>query len=250
MRIVQITSLGKFGRWGNQCLQYAFARAYAEKHGAVLEIPDWIGRRVFDIPYHPISRKLQRCRCDVIPWGQTNIDLHGYFQNDVALRILSRAKLRAYLQLKPEWLSRFPKPRDYYVAAHVRRGDYASQFSTIFCLVSRQSYLNACDTFGLDKEKLLWVSEESQQPSDLESEGLGFLPDFLTLMQADVILRANSTFSWMAAALSNAKVFSPLVESLVGEQDVPFVEGNWPKFLDMKNNPGESSLHTNMVLKE
>jgi hypothetical protein len=60
--------------------------------------------------------------------------------------------------------------------------------------------------------------------------GLEFMRDFMDLYNADVLFRANSTFSWWAGTLGNAKVYSPIVDGLTGHQkDVKFVEGNWPR---------------------
>ena len=39
--------LGRFGRFGNQLLQYAFLRVYAELHGLDIETPRWIGQEIF-----------------------------------------------------------------------------------------------------------------------------------------------------------------------------------------------------------
>ena len=67
---------------------------------------------------------------------------------------------------------------------------------------------------------------------------LDYLPDLALMMRAQVLMRANSTFSWWAAALGTARVFSPDTskvnarDGLRGNdrfpQFVPFVEGNHP----------------------
>jgi hypothetical protein len=63
-------------------------------------------------------------------------------------------------------------------------------------------------------------------------------------MAADVVLRANSTFSWWAALLGRGRVFSPLVEDRIGDQTVEFVEGNWPRMCDTKNGSARlTDLH-------
>jgi hypothetical protein len=78
----------------------------------------------------------------------------------------------------------------------------------------------------------------------LDDRGLGFLTDFFSVMHADVVLRANSTFSWWAALLGRCRVFSPLVEDRTGYQTVEFVEGNWPRICDPKNcNTLVTDLH-------
>ncbi len=68
--------------------------------------------------------------------------------------------------------------------------------------------------------------------------GYEFLRDFFALYNADILFRANSTFSWWAATLGNAQneVYSPVVEGLVGYQNqVKFVKGNWPRCVSMNS---------------
>jgi hypothetical protein len=223
------------GRFGNQLFQYAVARKYAELHGARLETPDWVGRRLFDLDDPPISRPLSQMAMNHLPWGRVDIDLFGYFQFQEAVERLSVNELRRWFAFRSEWLSRFERPKPYYIAANLRRGDYL-EFDRYFAIVTKQSYVSACEKFGLDVDAMIWVCEEFRQPNPVWDEsGLGFVADFLTVMHADVVLRANSTFSWWAALLGQGQVFSPLVGDRTGYQTVEFVEGNWPRICDSKN---------------
>jgi len=121
------------------------------------------------------------------------------------------------------------------IAAHIRRGDYIG-LSNIYCLVSENSYVTACRKFGLNPDNISWVQEGNhQQAQDLIDIGVPFLDDFVSLMNADVILRANSSFSWWAATLNTGRVLSPLLEDRTGIQNVEFVEGNWPRMVDGRN---------------
>jgi hypothetical protein len=233
--VVSVSCLGNLGRFGNQLFQYAVARKYAELHGARLETPAWVGQRLFHIDDPPVSRPLPRMPFDHLPWGRVDVDLIGYFQYQEAVEHLSSGELRRWFAFRPEWVSLFQRPRPYYIAAALRRGDYLDLKDT-FAIVTKQSYLNACEEFGLDLNALVWVCEEFRQPhAVLDDLGLGFLTDFFTVMHADVALRANSTFSWWAALLGHVRVFSPLVEDRTDYQTVEFVEGNWPRICDPKN---------------
>jgi hypothetical protein len=229
--LVQCTTLGSFGRFGNQLFQYAFARAYADLYGAILEVPDWIGRRVFGLNDPYPSRVLTRTAQDCIPWGDVNVDLFGYFQKNECLSILSRARLRQWFQIQPRWEAMASLPGKPYIAAHLRRGDYVSRYASVYCTISRDSYIRACEQFALDASLLIWVSEETPRP--FPEPELGFMSDFLALKHADVLLRGNSTFSFWAGVLSDGRVFSPVVDGRRGEHDVPFVPGNWPKCADI-----------------
>ncbi|NJO65433.1 MAG: hypothetical protein HC836_47270 [Richelia sp. RM2_1_2] len=94
MNVIQCTCLGKMGRFGNCLFQYAFARAYAEKYGAVLEVPEWIGEKLFGLKDKRPSLKLPKTNIDQVPWGKVNIDLCGHFQHKQFLDILNRNSLK------------------------------------------------------------------------------------------------------------------------------------------------------------
>ena len=221
------------GGFGNQLFQYAFARAYAEVHRATLLTPGWVGQRIFEISNPPLDYDLPRAGFDEIPNGRVNVILSGYFQSQTAIDLMSVSRLRAWFRLRDEWKQRFTTRLS--IVAHVRRGDYIG-LSNIYCLVSENSYIAACRKFSLNPDNISWVQEGShQQAQDLIDIGVPFLDDFVSLMNADVILRANSSFSWWAATLSRGRVLSPLVEDRIGMQDVEFVEGNWPRMVDSRN---------------
>ena len=232
-RIIQFTSLGRFGRFGNQIFQYLFARAYAEKNDAILEIPSWIGQKVFKNINHPKpSVKLPSTKLDKFPSG-VNIDIFGYCQKKEFIDILSESKIRECLQFQDKWVEYF-KVLKSIVVAHIRRGDYLDKYSNIFCVVSKKSYYDACDKFEIPRmyPDIVWRSEERQVKWRGLDDDLLFLPDFFEMMQCQYLLRANSTFSfWAGFFNTTGKVYSPVVEGQLGECDVEFVEGNCSKIV-------------------
>jgi hypothetical protein len=231
-KIVQFTKLGKYGRFGNQLFQYAFARAYAEKYDAILEIPKWIGEKIFkNVVHQRPSCVLPRVEEKKIPWGQVNIDLFGYFQKKRFVDIMSESKVRDWLQFKNEWVEKFKQEKEYSIVAHLRRGDYLEKYSNHFCVITKESYIEACKTHNLSKNKLVWLTEETQKFNPELDADLQFLPDFFSMINADVLLRANSTFSLWAGFFNRNKVYSPLVEDKVGFCDVDFVEGKSSKIV-------------------
>ena len=248
-KVIQFSHLGRYGRFGNQMFQYAFARAYAEKYGATLQIPPWIGEKIFkNVSHQHCSGEFPVVRDDKIPWGETNINLYGYFQTKECFDILSESKLRKWFVFQDKWLEFLSLQKSDDVIAHLRRGDYITK-SALFCVISRESYLLACEKFGINKEKIIWLSEENptieQRMSDVcykkfiytmygsktcyDDKGASFLPDFFRMVNAKVLLRGNSTFSLWAAFFNKDKIFSPVVGNHGGKRDVEFVEGNWPK---------------------
>jgi hypothetical protein len=70
------------------------------------------------------------------------------------------------------------------------------------------------------------------------------IPAFYRMMTAKVHFRANSTFSWWAATLGNAKVYAPIIRGMTGGKPdqycAHFIEGNWPVMADCPQN---SDLH-------
>jgi hypothetical protein len=242
MRSTPFVGISFTGGFGNNLFQYAFGRAYAEARHATLLTPKWIGQDIFNLSDPLLNIPLPPAGFDVIPTGAVNITLSGYFQFQAAIDFMSRSQLKRWFTLQDRWKQRFTTHLS--LAAHVRRGDYVN-LASIFCLVSENSYISACNKFGLDLTNISWVQDGRQQPShDLVCLNLPFLEDFVSLMNADVLLRANSSFSWWAGTLGNGRIFSPLVEDRVGMQDVEFVEGNWPRMVDGRNcRSNISDLH-------
>jgi hypothetical protein len=227
MSIVQCSCLGNFGRLGNQFFQYAFAKAYSLKYNAILEIPNnWIGRKLFNINDPSISKSLSKTELDIIPWGNVNIDLFGYFQFKDCYNLYSQQEVKTWFKFKDKWLNLFPK-KESYIACHLRRGDYEDTYSGIYCIITQKSYILACKKFNLDINKVIWVSEENKKNNiECDKENIPFLPDFMTLYNADILIRANSCFSLWAGILSDKEVYSPIVVGKTGSHDVEFVKGN------------------------
>lgn len=108
---------------------------------------------------------------------------------------------------------------------HYRRGDYASAG---YPLVGRASVTAAMRKFGITESARV-VSDEDVRTDQAFPGELSFVPDFITLMRAPVLFRANSSFSYWAAVLGHGRVFSPVITGLAGgveHDNVPFIEGN------------------------
>jgi len=226
--------LGNFGQFGNQLFQFCFAKAFANKHNAELQIPfDWIGRKIFKNmdTIEPIDKRFPNTRLDEIPKFNSNkgifINLFGYYQFAEAYNYYSYSEIREWLQFKDEWIEMFPKILPYYVACHLRRGDY-EKFNHIYCTISERSYIQAINVRKYSTKDIIWVSAE--KPRIIKNCPYDFLPDFFTLMNADVLFRANSIFSVWASLLGDVKTFSPNVENKTGlNVDVLFEMGNHNK---------------------
>lgn len=227
--IVQAKLLGGFG---NQLHQYAATRKYAELIGAKLEVEDWVGGAIFGLNDPTWSGDMPEMNDGsagtgpTLAFGQTNVRLGGYFQTQRWVGLLSRQELRAWFTIRPELLHACARVRVPRCVAHLRRGDYVGH--PLYCTVLESSYERAARTFGFEPIDE-YMRQESPRLVHVVDPRYSFLPDFLTMMRASVLLRANSTFSWWAAVLGDADVYSPVVEDRVGEHDVDFVRGNWPR---------------------
>jgi hypothetical protein len=238
-RIVQCTTLGKNGRFANSVIQYLFAKAYARHTDSTLEInQDWIGFKIFDIKENEPSCVLPRTKIDQFP-DCTNIDLYGYWSCKECMSLISKSDLNNWLIFKKELVNHRDKLRkvlpNRYSVSHIRRGDYLNKYSNMYCIPTIESYINAHSKYSPEIYNI-WISEES--PFDFKNNEIDqyllnnditFINDFFIITMADVIYRANSTFSWLGACMSinnNTHVYSPKVGSLVGENYVEFVKGN------------------------
>ena len=211
-------------------MQYAFARAYAERRSCQLQTTSWIGQRVFQLDDPPLDRILPgRNDLELERWtGETNIAIVGYAQHQKHL-IYSRAEALKWFTFRPEILAQLSGVPRYRVAAHLRWGDFAT--TPGFIIISKESYLGACRQFGIDVNELHFVSEENPLVVPGLDPNLSFLPDFYALILADILLRGPSTFSWWAGVLGNhSRIFSPdqrgIPHSQPAPQHVPFVEDN------------------------
>lgn len=236
--------------------QYAFLRGYARSVGADIQTPDWWGRKVFPIAAEDplIDRHLPQTHCDSVthqlglPLGyfisKSDIDLQGFFQNQKFLDFYTRQQVRDWFKLTSDCEGYAPdESMGQYNAKHLRRGDYTTSptFQKLYCTISDKSYERA--EIGLKLDTVIRVFDGGSLPEfeELKAIGIEWLPDFLVLRDAAILLRSNSTFSWWAATLGHGTVYAPLVGNKVGLQDVEFIEGNWPNTAGVF--PNQSDLH-------
>lgn len=222
------------GRFGNLLFIYAHARAYCERNGYDLCLPPWVGERVFNIPLA------------VRPNGKPDMvmpeDMH---QNQESL-IYTRKQVRDWFQIKPEVLEMLKpvlenrKP----VLLDVRLGQdlIGAGLVSLNC----DCYLRAAERVGYDIlrdcewELDTFPTRLGSFQGDVTASGLNTtwvsLPAFYKMMTAQVHFRANSTFSWWAATLGNAKVYAPVIRGMKGGVNGQFcsnfVHGNWPVMAD------------------
>ncbi len=221
------------GRFGNQVMQYLFARAFAVKWRYEFTSDPWIGERIFEIEHTRYTGpELPRFNEITLGSEKGDCEFRGYAQMQPCM-IYTRRQAREMLRFRPEIeqvlrriiANRTPITRDS-IVAHQRVGDYPGYG---YPVISRQSYRDAAVHYFGSCAHLAFVAEE--QPVALEPlpDELSFLPDFYRMTQAPTLMRANSSFSFVAGLLSSGLVLSPRIDGLAGgvEHDgVKFEAGN------------------------
>ncbi len=236
------------GRFGNQVMQWLFCRALADRYSYDLFCDPWIGEKIFDIPEAPRHTGPVPARFNEIDiWEEMpngrDVEFRGYGQTTMRkmdghlgmaqCTTYSKRKVQSWLPIKPDLLpilnrilaNRTPIMRDT-IVAHQRNGDYRDYG---YPVVSKQSYLDAAVKYFGSCAHVNFVTEETALNHAPLPDDLAFLPDFYRLMQAPVLMRGNSTFSFVAGLLGNGLVLSPRIDGLLGgvEHDgVHFEAGN------------------------
>jgi hypothetical protein len=234
-------------------MQYLFCRAFAEKHGIELRIDPWVGEQVFQIEH---ARPDGRLACRVneyelvrfgdrshlpesVPLAFPDLEFRGYAQMQICADHYTKRQAQAWLKLRPEIETGCANAViadcdgiEDRIVCHRRVGDYIGYG---YPVVSPASYRKAAERFGLHWESrhLSILTEEEPTPhTGFLPDDLGFMADFYRMMVAPTLLRANSSFSWLAALLGDGLVLSPIVDGLEGgkQHDCAFVAGNHPRF--------------------
>ena len=149
-----------------------------------------------------------------------------------------------------------------YDVAHVRRGDITSRTdSSGYSVISLDSYLRTFEKFDCDPNRVIFVSDDDSlrtpgldfrdTPGDNDwhyPSGQELIPDvfypffqdFLKMIFARRLFRANSSFSWWAAFLAKGKVYSPILRDRIDyptkrcEIQCEFEEGNEPHWFALQ----------------
>lgn len=172
--VLTMSAIGKLGRFGNQLFQYAFLRICAEKSGARVECPPWIGQTLFGHKDATVSKRLppaierlegeknlfdlvpefipylekiadaksSRVGLDALDSGLVNVDLWGFFQFHTRYLKPDKQYFRSLFQPVSDLKSPLENGLNVLcskgktiVGIHIRRGDYLRQPRTRFTLV-------------------------------------------------------------------------------------------------------------------
>jgi len=240
--VVTMSTFGQNGRFANQLFQYMFLRLVARRQGLLVQTPSWVGRELFgcDEPVPVLALPEWREPVDQLSaadafkgceWtrhfrepapGFSSQDYWGYFMGHSADLAPDRAFIRELFRFVPEFaqsasqrLAKLRAIRPRILAVHLRRGDYGyAHFFRAPCTWYEEWLRRS----GFDPaEWLIYVCSETPAPyirrfagyqtADAtylggKGEVAAYL-DFYVLTQADYVLAANSSFSFMAAMLND-----------------------------------------------
>ena len=172
--VLTMSSIGKLGRFGNQLFQYAFLRICAQRRGARIECPPWIGQTLFGHHDAPIAERLppaieyqelgeslfdripefvpyleklaeaksSRIGPEALDFGLGDVDLWGYFQFHTQTLRPYQQYFRSLFQpvedlesALADGLKILRSKGKTMVGIHVRRGDYITEPRLGFTLV-------------------------------------------------------------------------------------------------------------------
>jgi hypothetical protein len=213
MSYVSFPALGRYGRLGNQLFQIAATFAHARNIGLEPRFPEWPALEHF--PFMPKEWFVPGVELEPIdyeaPWNYEPIPtgarrLHGYFQ---AAKYFEkyRAEIVDMFRVSGRRI-RFPN------AAHVRRGDYLA-LPEFHPLPSARYWSDALKlTHGhvaVTSDDPVWCLNNFPAKEMILSRGAGWAFDHKILLDSDVLVMSNSSFSWWPAWLGNHdKIVCPL----------------------------------------
>lgn len=222
--MITFQQLGRLGRFGNQLFQIASTIGIARKHGYDFGFPEWRNydhaerfgstedceiQKYFINPL-PQSPPMEFSNLE-IPWGYhntyvpDNVSLHGHMQSEKYFKHCID-EVRHYFRMGNEAI--------YDVCAiHLRRGDYDDQYHP---RIDFEYYFKAVDLITCDS--FVVFSDDRNEAQTLAAliysrtgkrAGFAFsmnsyLIDFEHMKSCSHFICANSTFSLMAAILSEA----------------------------------------------
>lgn len=220
---ISMSTLGTYGRFGNQLFQYAALKIYAWLNGLRVEIPaEWMGRRMFmscnDISHFSATKQKDLDGECIWLNGQQlkGFDIKGYCQYHTSHYASYKYYFRSLFKYEPtiekalqETVSPL-KDKDL-IGIHIRMGDYrlSGRNANIAPIQWYQDWLKE-NWARFDNPALFVASDEidnvreyfaEYDPQFYPSEA-HFLFDHYMLSHCDYLLISNSTFSFTAAMLN------------------------------------------------
>ncbi|MDF2714625.1 MAG: methyltransferase FkbM family [Paenibacillus sp.] len=263
--VISMSTLGRYGRFGNQIIQYAFIKLYAKRFGLQVQTPSWIGRELFGHRDEPVGRKYPRIHETKIKNKQkllsdpyprlVNVDIQGYFQFHTRFYAPYRADFRTLFQPVPEvasvmeqGLRRLRAKGKTVIGLHLRRGDFVSRQEVeadkkLYFMPPNEWYIQWLNSVWPYTEKpVLYIASdelESVLPDFSEFVPVtcrdlfppfplaDYYPDHYVLSRCDMLGISSSSFSYTASML-NKRASSFLRPDQEQRKLVPYNPWNSP----------------------
>lgn len=236
------TSIGSYGRFCNGAFELAGLLGVARRNGLTPVAPLWCNhdardrfgsKEEFDIWKHfehhlPLIPTGTQFKDQSVQWGYHDVrlsagnwNISGHFQSFKYFEHCAD-EVKYYLRMKDE------KPIDY-CAIHYRAGDYDKGPNSYHPRMPTEYYERAVDHFPADQKYMLFsdgMDELEAMCKKLRikytvSPGKDYIQDFRLMKGCSDFIIANSSYSTMAAWLSDAKdkkVVSPSGYNWFGPQ--------------------------------
>lgn len=232
--MITSSALGTMGRFANKAFQYMFLRSYAAEHEVTFANLRWEGDDMFnlqpgvaELPKMDLvleetveSRTTARNHFSDAP--TVNTDFRGYFQYNMTHYAPLRAEICAdfthkgpYLEAERALRAAFEAVPGPIAAIHLRRGDFGKSihfvtpnkwFVTWLRTLQREEptlkVFIASDDPAAARKDFAEFDRITLDDFDLPDVEHGFFYDFTALRLADHVGIANSSFSFLAAALN------------------------------------------------
>lgn len=223
------TSIGRYGRFGNQMFQIAAAIGIARASGQDFAFPEWINhdhkdrfgssedvhlQKYFENPLPALSIDARLWPERPVSWGYHDIylpsgdwNLSGHFQSEKYFDHCIDEVRHYFRMIENEPL----KSSDWFeerVAIHVRRGDYDDKYHTLLGLdyykkaISKWPEFTDFVVFSDDMNaarEILGIADNIKYSGESD-----YIQDFSFMKHFGGFICANSSFSLMAAILSEA----------------------------------------------
>lgn len=240
--IVAMANLGHNGNFANQLFQYLFLCLVAKKQGGVVQTPRWVGQELFGFNNPELIRSLPEWResLDESAADQSKLDantgakyfrdqisdfhstnFNGYFIGHTLDLLPEQDFIRKLFRFVPRFeelgqqkLKLLRSKKRFIMAVHLRRGDYGYGF---FYRTPCSWYERWMSENGLNpSEWIIYICSETPKKYRTRFAGyettyaadigvnakLAGYFDFYIMTQADYVLTANSTYSFMASMLN------------------------------------------------
>lgn len=222
-------SIGRYGRFGNALFQIAAVIGIARKSGQAFGFPPFINwdhkerfkstedielDKYFLNPLPRLAGDFPYLQKKEVPWGYHDIalptgnwDLAGHFQSEKYFKHCIE-DVRHFFRMKKE-TGVANGSANGIVAIHIRRGDYDDLYHP---RIGKEYYDKAISLFPKDSSFFVFSDDvpAAKKVVGMNSskyvfvDDAGYIDDFAVMKQCNHFICANSSFSLMAAILSEA----------------------------------------------